>query len=220
MNSAQNKHCQRARKKHILNRKIKFEKVMKLYYTPRSHFSRKVRILIDAFNLDVDLVDIGNVAEQFIGVFGPNPLMKVPTLIDKGVPVFDSDYIAQYLVQQFDSSDRFQVLTNDAKVLNARAVMNGVMSAEVELILAERSGIATDAYPRFDKIRGSISNGLDWLESRAEMFPNQPTYLRFHLNSMWDHLALYGLVSLDYPKLYDSVERLRTLTYVEKSAPR
>ncbi|WP_299939671.1 glutathione S-transferase family protein [uncultured Microbulbifer sp.] len=193
---------------------------MKLYYTPSSHFSRKVRIIIDALNLCIELIDIGNVAEQAVGVFGPNPLMKVPTLIDNGGPVFESDYIVQYLIQQFDSIDRFHVLKNNTKVLNARAVMDSIMSAEVELILAERTGINTDAYPRFDKTRSSINNGLDWLESHAEVFLGQPSYLRFQLNSMWDHLALYGLVSFDYPRLRDSVERLRTLTYVEKSAPR
>ena len=37
--------------------------MMKLYYTPRSHFARKVRILAAALKLDFELIDVGNVAE-------------------------------------------------------------------------------------------------------------------------------------------------------------
>lgn len=193
---------------------------MKLYYTPRSHFSRKVRVLIDALNLQVELINAGNVAEDSAENFGPNPLMRVPTLVDNGCPVFESDYIAQYLVRQFDKNDRFNVLTNDVRTLNARAVMNGVMSAEVELILAARTGIDTEAYLRFNKITESINRGLNWLELRAEIFSGEPSYLGFHLTAMWDHLALYDLVSLNYPKLRDSVGRLSAFAYIAASIPR
>ena len=34
---------------------------MKLYFTPRSHFSRKVRMLLQAWRLEVELIDVGNV---------------------------------------------------------------------------------------------------------------------------------------------------------------
>jgi len=70
---------------------------MKLYFTPRSHFSRKVRILLHAWKLEVELIDVGNVGATSSHAFGPNPLMKVPTLLDGGPSIFDSDHIAQYL---------------------------------------------------------------------------------------------------------------------------
>lgn len=185
-------------------------KKLKLFYTPKSHFSRKVRILVDALNIKLKLVDVGNVADSSSEIFGANPLMKVPTLIDESadekITVFDSDHIAQYIVRKFDSNDTFNVLTSDPKILNARAVMNGVMSAEVELILAQRTGIDTTQYQRFAKIKNSIIQGMDWLENHClenneGIFSAQATYLEFHLIAMWDHLKLYNVIDLKYPYL-------------------
>lgn len=193
---------------------------MNLYFTPRSHFSRKVRLLLDALKLEVELIDVGNVADASTVAFGPNPLMKVPTLIDGEHVVFDSDHIAKYIVQRHDPNDRFNVLTDDISSLNARTVMNGVMSAETELILAARTGMDTSAHRRFDKIRESLCHGLDWLEFHADVFPNEPSYLGFHLTAMWDHLALFDLVPLPHEKLRDRVSKLSSLAYVAASAPR
>lgn len=192
---------------------------MQLYYTPRSHFSRKVRILLAALGLDATLIDAGNVGDADTAAFGPNPLMKVPTLVDGHRTLFDSDHIAQYLVVRHDPGDRFGVLTRDPDALNARAVMNGVMATEVELILAERSGIDTRGLPRFDKMRQSIDAGLAWLEQHADAFPAQPCYLAFHLVAMWDHLALYGLRPLGYPRLSGLVARTSAHACVAASKP-
>ena len=192
---------------------------MKLFYTPRSHFSRKVIILANALNLDLELLDAGNVAESTTEAFGQNPLMKVPTLVDDGVAIFESDHIAQYLVRRHDPADRFGVLTEDTARLNARSVMNGIMTAEVELILAARAGMDTNAHARFGKLKQAIGNGLDWLERHAEIFPASPSYLGFHLTAMWDHLALYATTPLHHEKLRDRVASMSALAYVSSSAP-
>lgn len=193
---------------------------MKLYFTPRSHFSRKVRILLDAWSLQVETIDVGNVAAASAEAFGPNPLMKVPTLIDGDRSIFDSDHIARYLVRQHDPSDSFGVLLEDVDLLNARAVMNGVMAAEVELILARRTGLDTTTHRRFDKSLESIGAGLGWLETHAQVFPQRPSYAGFHLTCVWDHLTLYRVVDLEYDRLREHVARLSALPYVAASAPR
>ncbi len=192
---------------------------MKLYYTPKSHFARKDRILIDALALNIELVDAGNVADNKPEVFANNPLMKVPTLLDGDQVIFESDHIAGYLVRKFDTNDRHQVLTTDIEQLNARAVMNGVMTAEVELIMAERTGINTQQYKRFDKFRATVEQGMIWLEKHAYLFNEQPTYAGFHLICLWDHLALYQMFSLHYPALKAVIVRLSTLEYVVNSSP-
>lgn len=191
---------------------------MQLIYTPRSHFARKVRLLLAALGLEAGLVDAGNAAAADPAIFGPNPLMKVPTLLDEGQVVFESDHIAAYLVRRHDPADRFGVLATDPDVLNARAVMNGVMGLEVELILAERTGLGTD-HPRFDKMRASLLQGLQWLEDRATLIPDAPTYLGFHFVAMWDHLALYGLVPLAYPALRDRRAACARWAFVDGSTP-
>ncbi|MCG8503215.1 MAG: glutathione S-transferase [Sphingomonadales bacterium] len=193
---------------------------MRLFYTPRSHFSRKVRILLSALNLNVELMDAGNVADSDHEPFGPNPLMKVPTLVDGSQTIIESDHIAQYLVNQYDPGDRFGVLTQDVQQLNARSVMNGVMAAEVELILAQRTGIETDKLQRFNKIRESIVSGLNWLEQHPDHFPEEPTYSGFHLVCMWDHLKFYDTVPLHHTRLEETVALLSERNYVADTAPR
>ena len=190
---------------------------MQLIYTPRSHFARKVRLLMAGLGIDAELVDAGNVADA-AGLFGPNPLMRVPTLLDGGQVVFESDHIAAYLVRRDDPVDRFGVMASDPDLLNARAVMNGVMGLEAELILAARTGLGTD-HPRFDKMRMSLRQGLQWLEARAWMIDDAPSYLGYHFRAMWDHLALYGLVPLDHPPLRDRRIAADAWPYVAASSP-
>jgi glutathione S-transferase len=216
---------------------------MKLFYTPKSHFSRKVRILVGAYNNkaitdSLQLVDIGNVGSNKQNEFGPNPMMKVPTLLDgdndnsnrRFTEVFDSDNIAQYLVREKfkDEEDKFQVLHPTTKVLNARAIMNTVMSNEVELILARRSGLDTTKHVRFEKHLQGIRQGLEWLESNADLiFPGEstgmakPTYAGFHLTCLFDHLRLYDVVPTDeYKNLNKQVSLMSKLPYVEETYPR
>lgn len=191
---------------------------LRLVHTPRSHFARKVRLLLDGLGIAHVLVDAVDAGSAEAGVFGPNPLMKVPTLLDGDIAVFDSDHIAAHLVRTRDPADRFGVLTADVDVLNARAVLNGAMAAEVELVLAARGGLDT-AHPRFDKMRAAIAQALDWLHARADVFPVQPSYLGFHLVAFWDHVALYGLADLRSPRLREVVERLSALDSVARSRP-
>lgn len=192
---------------------------MELFYTPRSHFSRKVRLLLDGWGVLVELRDVGNVAGAEAGPFGPNPLMKVPTLVDGSTVVFDSDHIAAYLTRKCDPDDRYGVLTNDPELLNLRAVTNGIMAAEVELLLARRTGIRTEGLVRFTKIERAIGAGLDWLERHAALYPSAPSYEGFHLVSLWDHLVLYELVELPYERLRRIVARLSESELVARSAP-
>ncbi len=191
---------------------------MKLYYTPKSHFARKLRILIDAWGIDVELIDVGDVANS--DSFGGNPLMKVPALVDGKRCVIDSDNIAQYLTRKYDVQDKYKVLTNDVNALNTRAVMNGIMSTEVEILLAKRTGIDIIKYKRFDKMIDSINSGLQWLEQNASIFSSKPTYLGFHLVCMWDHLELYAPIELNYPKLQKHVVELSNLSYVVSTLPK
>ncbi|MGY3264465.1 glutathione S-transferase family protein [Lysobacter sp. HA35] len=190
----------------------------RLLMTPRSHFSRKVRLLADGLGIPLELVDVGNVADVDPAIFGPNPLMKVPTLVDGAQVVFDSDHIAAWLVRCHDPDDRFDVLTNDPDVLNARAVLNGMMATEVELVLAARTGLDV-AHPRFDKMRGVIESGLDWLDAHASVFGDRPNYLGLHLVALCDHLAFYGLAKLRHPSLAAHVETLTHLPWVSASRP-
>lgn len=175
---------------------------MKLFATPKSHFSRKVRLLLDHMGKDYELVDVGNVASNTTGDFSGNPAMSVPVLEDGTAWMIESDHIAAYIVREYDGADPYAVLTDSVDVLNARAVMNGIMANEVKLILSARMGLDPSPHPYFQKAKNAIIQSLSWLESRADLFNGKAlTYADFHFISMWDHLKLYGLVEMDYHKL-------------------
>lgn len=193
---------------------------MQLHYTPRSHFSRKVRILLSGLGLEVTLVDVGNAAACGAEAFGGNPLMMVPLLRDGAQVVMDSDPIAEYLVQRHDPADRYRVLDRDPGRINLRTVMNEIMSAEAELILAARTGMDTSVHLRFDKKRRVITQGLDWLEQRADEIPATPDYLGFHLVCLWDHLVMSGLhPGTSLPRLAARVTLISQMPVVAATRP-
>lgn len=188
---------------------------MQLYYTRHSHFSRKVRILLEGLGIPVELVNSGDTAGMDPARFGHSPLRRVPVLKDGDTLVFDSDVIAGHLVRTHDPADRFRVLRHDLPTLNARSVLNGVMGAEVELILAARTGLDTSGLLRFEKARQVIAAGLEWLEGQAHLFAGEPDYLGFHLVCMWEHLHRFGhLPRLTLPRLARHAERIGELPMV------
>ncbi|MEM9055760.1 MAG: glutathione S-transferase family protein [Pseudomonadota bacterium] len=191
---------------------------MELHGTARSHFTRKVRLLLDHIGLDYRLIDIGNVAAADAETFANNPLMSVPVLHDGDVHLIESDHIAAYLVRKYDPDDHYQVLTTRVERLNTRAVLNGAMAAEVRLVLADRTGLEIKHGVFFEKARAVISNALDWCEERAVLFsPDTPTYLDFHFISLWDHAHFYKLVQGEWQTLQEIAQRLSASELVQRS---
>ncbi len=192
---------------------------MELVGTPLSHFTRKVRLVLDHLGQDYDFIDVGNVADADQSLFADNPLMSVPVLRDQALTLFDSDHIAAYIVRRYDPQDRFNVLTTDPNILNARAILNGAMAAEVRLVLAERTGLKTDGAAYFDKSRAIVIHALDWCEARVAMFnPERPDYLGFHFISCWDHIHAYQLAGGDWPGLSRLADRLSQSEQVRRSS--
>src|SRR5580698_9785493 len=71
--------------------------MMKLLYTKRSPFARKVRVIALEKNITLDLID-EDLQKKSQRLLDANPLGKVPTLIlDNGTTIFDSPVICRYL---------------------------------------------------------------------------------------------------------------------------
>ena len=175
---------------------------MQLIATHRSHFSRKVRLLLDHLGIVYELVDAVDVSKSDRARFGANPLMNVPVWRDGDLWMIDADHIAQHIVREHDPADRFEVLTTDPDTLNARAVMNGVMANEVKIVMSERLGSNPDEIGYMLKCKAAIRAGLAWLEERADAVPAEhPTYLSFHFIALWDHVNALGFVEDPWPKL-------------------
>lgn len=159
---------------------------LRLFGTPKSHFTRIVRIVGHELDLPFEVVDIGNVGAA--ETFGGNPLMQVPALADGPRSIWGTSNICRYLVGLADV-DPLHVCTQDWSAVNLAYVIQGVMSAEVQLILAERSGLEAKG-PRFDKIRSTIERGLAFVDGEIEVTA-QFSYVHACAISMWDHLLLY-----------------------------
>jgi glutathione S-transferase len=193
---------------------------MKLYATPISHFARKDRILLDLYQAPYEFIDIGNVTQTDPAVFGGNPLMRVPVLVDGKTRIFDSDNIAKYIVEKLDPADKFRVNTASFEELNIRALINSIMAEEVKLVLARRTGLPTEEYPFFDKCQLMMKNGLEWLEENSNSFhTGEPGYLEFHLTCLIQHLDYYELLPLNYPKLKKMVDTVLTNPLVSRTSP-
>ncbi|WP_417335340.1 glutathione S-transferase [Halobacteriovorax marinus] len=194
---------------------------MKLYATPRSHFSRKVRILLELYSIPYEFIDVGNVADSDLETFGKNPLMKVPALIDGENWIIESDHIANYIVNKFDPVDKYQVKIESVADLNIRAVLNGTMTEEVKIILGKRTSIPINEFSFFDKALASIGNGLDWLDLN---FPKVDVeclkYRDIHLVCLCEHLEFYKVISLDrYSNLRKAILQLSDLSEIKKTSP-
>lgn len=193
---------------------------MKLYASLLSHFSRKIRILLDLYGINYEVIDVGNVAEGTSEKFGGNPLLRVPVLVDQSHWIIDSDHIAEYLVRKLDPADRYQVLSQEVSDLNIRAVLNGIMSEEVTVIIARRTQVPTDQYTFFKDALEVIQDGLTWLEGQAGKFsPKNPGYKEFHLICAWEHLAYYDLIPLKHTQLKKIVDQVSSVPQIQKSAP-
>ena len=174
---------------------------LQLYGTPLSHFTRKIRILLAELGVAFDFVRTPGVLGTAPAAYGNNPLLRVPTLVDGGVTILESDHIARYLVGKCDPADRLGVRSERAEDLNRLAVVSGIMNDEVVLILAKRGGLAdVDGVAYFTKLRTAIDGGLAWLDREGP--PAQEgghgdadfTYGDIATVCMWQHLRHYALV--------------------------
>ncbi len=188
---------------------------IRLHGTPRSHFTRVVRILCHELGLEVEEVDIGNAGTS--EAFGGNPLMQVPVLVDGERAVWSSHDICRYLVER-QGADPLGIESLDWQRRNLVSVIHGVMSAEVRLILAERCGMDTTGGV-FDKARETLRRGLAWIDERIEGEVGL-TYPAVCAVAMWDHLLFYGNAErAEAPRLARVVERLGEHASVVNTRP-
>jgi glutathione S-transferase len=132
-----------------------------------SHYSRIVRIFARELGIShafQPLLDITSLDAQ---LYGANPALKVPVLVDERGPLFGTENICRELVRRSEHGARV-VLRGDVKervVANAEELVLHVMSSEVSLIMAKMSGDATPASP---KVAHSIHDSLEYLDEGVD----------------------------------------------------
>ena len=109
---------------------------MKLLYTKRSPYARKVRIMALEKGLKLDLIE-EDLTKKSNDLIQANPLGKIPTLIlDNGEIIVDSPVIAEYLDSLNDKpvliprsgADRF-------KILHLSALVDGLMDVTIAVYM-------------------------------------------------------------------------------------
>jgi glutathione S-transferase len=188
---------------------------MRLYGTPPSHFTRKVRILLHELGVPFEFVILDKLLETGAEKFAHNPLHMFPVLEHDGRQLIESDLICDYLIERFGANTAISTFlpsdTNSVDDLQRLAVMNGGMSAGVTLIRAKRSGIERWAdYPYFRQELASLEASYTWLDKdlgeRTSYYPGKFTMLDITLISFLEW-AVFREFLMDI-KHYPNLDRL------------
>jgi len=109
---------------------------MKLLYTKRSPYARKVRVVALEKNIALELVD-EDLQKKSQRLLDANPLGKVPTLVlDNGATVYDSAVICQYLDGLDDKVIMVPHLPSERiEVLKWEAMADDLMVAAINLYM-------------------------------------------------------------------------------------
>lgn len=142
---------------------------MKLHGTPPSHFTRKVRILLQELGQPYQFIVLKGLMETGAGNFAGNPLHQFPVLVDGDRRLWESNLICEYLLDRYGSNQKrvaFLPQAGDRHEHRQRlAIMDGAMAAGVKLIRAKRSEIPDYmSFPFFRQEAASLLESLDWLE--------------------------------------------------------
>lgn len=196
---------------------------MKLLYTPRSPYARKVRAAAIEKDVELELVS-EDLINKSSGLVQANPLGKIPTLIlDNGQSIFDSWVICEYLeylkpspalIPQ-DSKKRFTILT-------LAAAADGLMDVTVPLFM-EKVRHPKDFNAAFITANeGTIKRSLAYFDAEIAQF-NEFTiasialasalgYMNFRMPQLW--------TPANYPQLSRWYEEIAQRPSMKETIPR
>lgn len=142
---------------------------MKLYFSPPSPYSRKVRIVASLLGLDgqIELV-VTDTADPQDAIRRKNPLGKIPTLErNDGVTVFDSGVIVAFL-DDLAGGGRVIPRERDARfdALTLEALADGIADASLLQVYENRMRAENERSPSWVALqRGKVERALAALEA-------------------------------------------------------
>jgi glutathione S-transferase len=153
---------------------------MKLYYSPASPYARKVRALAIETGLDKKM-DMVNVTLTPVApnadVDKHNPIGKIPALSVKGMDLFDSPVICEYLDNQHKGRKLVPRKGRDRWVaLRLQAMGDGLLDAA--LLARYETALRPEDKRWNDWVRGQmkkIDGVLDQLEAETKSLKGKPT---------------------------------------------
>lgn len=178
---------------------------MKLHWSPRSPFVRKVMIVLHETGQAGDVEYLRNpvaMSEPNAAVMADNPLSKIPTLLlDDGTALFDSRVIAEYLDRRHSGPKLFPA--EQRAYFNA-LTWQSLADGMLDILLLWRNwatdrGIdplaGADVFTRSFALK--IESALDRLEAKCDSFAAGPLTIGHvataaalsHLDFRWAKLA-------------------------------
>jgi glutathione S-transferase len=153
---------------------------VKLYWSPASPYSRKVRMVIAERKLEslVEEVTVNAQADP-PELTAANPLGKIPTLLtDDGFALYDSPVICAYLdAHPQAQGERLRPHSGNERwlVMRAEALGDGIMDLGLELILEKRKAEGEKSPSSVKRWHSQLYRSLDAVPETLRALPDGPT---------------------------------------------
>ncbi|MCB9756927.1 MAG: glutathione S-transferase N-terminal domain-containing protein [Candidatus Omnitrophica bacterium] len=187
---------------------------MKLYYTQRSPYARKARIIAEEKNIKLELFE-EDLANKSSVLLKANPVGKVPALvIDETMSLCDNPLICEYL-DALTPAPRFipQDSIERWKVLNMAAIADGLMDITVGVVM-EKMRHPQDYNAKFIDLNiVSIDRVLEYFDSHLADLES------WHLGSVAVVCAL-GYLQFRLPDLYRAEKHSKLNEWYQKISQR
>ncbi|MDR6757405.1 glutathione S-transferase [Mycoplana sp. BE70] len=164
---------------------------MKIFYSPASPYSTKVRMAAHYSGLDAEHIAVDTTADP-AELIAANPLGKIPTLVtDSGLAVFDSRAIMQFIDRETGRKlyPRASAKRTEAEVLEATA--DGICDCLLAIVYEKRFRPEDKVHqPWIDRQWGKVERALDLLEGNMPRLGKKPHGGHFALAAMLRYIEL------------------------------
>lgn len=156
--------------------------MLNFYYTLRSPYARKVRILLAEMGTPHHPVEISPGSMESGSLFGEDyeaqiPSMRVPSIKDGDEIIFESNLVIAYLLEKYpmqkQGEDQPPLATEmvrsshkwqDEMVLST---IETLLNSSINITFLKRFGVDIDEVPYLRREQARCQSCLDWLEARA-----------------------------------------------------
>lgn len=180
---------------------------MKLFYTKRSPYARKVRVAAIEKGLDKNIelieVDLQNKPAELLAA---NPLGKIPTLVlDNGLSLCDSPVICKYL-DKFNETPKLisKKVPFRYKVLHLAALADGMMDAAVAIVLEKNRPADKQFEAVFTNQKKAVLQTIDALDKEQEFLAGDITLAHIAIASALGYID-FRLPDLGWRKSYPNL---------------
>ncbi len=153
--------------------------MMKMHWSPRSPFVRKVMIAIHEMGLEKQVectrtvVAPTKVSEELMR---DNPLSKLPTLVlEDGAPLYDSRVICEVLDARHNRNKLFPSdLSERTIALRQQSLGDGLMDFALLWLIEKQRGPGMQSEPLIAAFRAKLAASLDRLETDIQFLTHRP----------------------------------------------